>query len=820
MKNKITRLAWKYLAVLSLALTSCFARADYLPNNFWPNSSFESGDNLDAADGSGTPTGWTRTGGDPTICQVLNSNSVSPTHSLAVVDNSFDYGEWDSTNLSLAGHANPGDSVVVQWYELYSISSGEMRVTVDFFDANTNLVGETHSVVTGDSSGWTGDISTSTFTKTNETLVIPEGATQMHVALVSGGSGGTQGIMLIDDLSVALQATPQLLSGNFWPNPSFEAGANLDSSNGTPTGWNRGGSDGSIDQITTNNYVSSSHALEVVDNDPNNYGSWYSDQISLAGLANPGDALNLQWFELYSVTNGEMRVTFSFYDSGGNDVSDISYTATGNSAGWQGVVAGSGFTRRNEQVIVPPNATKLLVQLVSAGPVSTTGIMLIDDLSIATPPMPALLTNNFWPNPTFESGQNLDQTNGVPTGWVAAGDDLSICQVTTNAYSSSTHALAVIDDNDNGYAEWDADFVLGTNAGPGDTLNIQWSELYSITNGPMRVSVLFFDAQTNQLSETDANSTGNSSGWSGQITGSTLSLRNEQVMIPHGAAILRISLVSGGSESATGVYVIDDLSVARAAYPATVLSYNFFPNPTFENGVQLDNPTVAIPTGGWQRGGTAGIDQVLTNNSVSPSHALALVDNDIANYGEWYMTINTAGYISDNDAIDIQWYQIYSVTNGNMRLSFAFLDSGGNTLAAQDFNTDSSTNSPGWTGDLASSPFQRQFQRLAVPAGTAQIRVNFASGGASTVTGVMLIDDLSIRLSLPQITGIVPQAGGYNVIWNSMASKMYSVLFSSALGTGANWSVIATNLPGTGLSTSNLDLATPGNQGFYQVIQQ
>ncbi|MGC9941464.1 MAG: hypothetical protein ABSE48_06485 [Verrucomicrobiota bacterium] len=66
---------------------------------------------------------------------------------------------------------------------------------------------------------------------------------------------------------------------------------------------------------------------------------------------------------------------------------------------------------------------------------------------------------------------------------------------------------------------------------------------------------------------------------------------------------MRISLVSGGPQFATGVDVIDDLAGALVTCPATVLSYNFFPNPTLESGVQLNNPTVGLQAGGWQRRG-------------------------------------------------------------------------------------------------------------------------------------------------------------------------------------------------------------------------
>jgi hypothetical protein len=810
------------LALLAVMGSMLAARADYLPNNFWPNPGFEVGTNLDQT--NGVPAGWIANGDDPTICQVTTNNSISPTHALAVIDNEFFYGEWDSAYFNLAGHANPGDTIIAQWYQMYTVSAGgQMRVAVLFFDVNTNLVTANQYVVSGDSPGWNGDIASSSFTETDQTIIVPAGATQMQVALVSGGSEATEGTMVIDNLSVALQPTPRLLSGNFWPNPSFELGSNLDQTNGVPTGWNSYNSGSPIIcQVTTNNYVSASHALALVDNDPLNYGSWYSTPVPLPGTILPGSIVNAQWFELYSISNGDFRVTFSWFNAGNNDIQDVTFNVTGNSPGWQGAVAGSGFTQVNQFLTVPANAVALQVQVVSAGSGAETGILLVDDLSIAAPPAPPILAGNFWPNPTFEAGSNLNQTNGVPTGWVANGNDTSICQVTTNAYSSPIHALALIDNDTNGYGEWDSDLKLGTNASPGDTLTIQWSELYSITNGPMRVTVLFFDANTNQLSETDANSSGNSSGWAAQITGSTLGLRNEQVMIPHNAAMLRISLVSGGPQSATGVYVIDDLSVAKVAYPATVLSFDFFPNPTFENGVGLDNPTVGLPAGGWQRGGSsAAIDQVVTNNFTSPTHSLALVDNDAGNYGEWYMFFNTVGLIGDNDAVDVQWYQLYNVTNGSMRLSFAFLDGGGNTLWSQDFNTDPSTNSPGWTGSVSTSPFQQISQRFAVPVGTTQLRVNFASGGASTVTGVMLIDDLSMRLSLPAITGFASQAGSNTVTWNSMSSKQYAVLFSGALGSGAAWSVVATNLPGTGLTTSNLDIIVhPGSKGFYRVEQE
>ena len=159
-----------------------------------------------------------------------------------------------------------------------------------------------------------------------------------------------------------------------------------------------------------------------------------------------------------------------------------------------------------------------------------------------------------------------------------------------------------------------------------------------------------------------------------------------------------------------------------------------------------------------------------------------MLDNDTGNYGEWYMFFNLSGLVTDNDAVDIQWFQLYSVTNGSMRLSFAFLDASGNALSGVDYNTSPNGTNAGWQGSVGPpSTFEQQFQRLAVPVGTTQLRVNFASGGASSVTGVMLIDDLSVRLSKPYISAASGQPGSFNLTWNSMAEqKLYGPVYRNA----------------------------------------
>ena len=81
----------------------------------------------------------------------------------------------------------------------------------------------------------------------------------------------------------------------------------------------------------------------------------------------------------------------------------------------------------------------------------------------------ATLPNNFWVNPTFELGANLDQTDGTVENWNRGGNDPTICQVITNNSVSSGHSLAVIDMNDGDfYGEWYSDVTLGDSASGGD----------------------------------------------------------------------------------------------------------------------------------------------------------------------------------------------------------------------------------------------------------------------------------------------------------------------------------------------------------------
>ncbi|MEN9020459.1 MAG: hypothetical protein ABF370_08120 [Verrucomicrobiales bacterium] len=785
--------------------------------NLWPNGSFEDGSNLD----SPTPelTGWSAFGSNSAIDVVISDATTDGEHALAIVDDDpAGYGEWFS-ELQLAGLVNEGDSLEVSWQEMFSVDFSEMRISILFFNGEGSVATQNHFVTRGESEGWTGTAATSPFVGRNETVVVPPGAVRMNVSLVSGGPSETTGFMAIDSLCVRRPSQPIILADNIWPNATFEVGADLDDPASEVEGWNRGGSDVGIDQVTAEVSVSPSHALIVRDENEQGFGEWFAD-LNLADLAMAGDTLQLQWFEIFNVTGSEMRLTALFFNDTDQVVGERHFTASGNSDGWLGTLAGSSFSQRNESLTISDNAVRMRLSLVSGGSEATTGLMVIDDLSVAVAAEPQVLTNNFWDNPGFEEGTNLDEPIGDVVGWSRGGSDATINQVSKATSLSPSHALAVIDDSTENFGEWFADQALDDVAESGDVLDVQWFEIHDISeNGEMRVSIMFFDGNDSVLGENHSVTRGQSGGWTGDLETSSFTRYNTQVIVPDNAIKMRVSLVSGGPVETTGVMLIDDLSVALLA-KGEIIPGNIWPNPTFELGSQLDNPSVASPSG-WNRGGSnSSIDVVVSENSVSPSHALAVIDDDENGFGEWYQSFPFGESVKSGDELQLRWFEMFN-TEGDMRLSFLFFDAGGAILEQRHFIV--SGESEGWESGIASSTFTKREEFLLVPENATRMQLGLVSGGSEAVTGLYVIDDLSIASPSGgplEVTGLEfdSAANALTISWKSLANKSYTVEFSSDL---SDWSDdVKSNISATGEETSHT-FQHPGlSTAFFRVLEE
>jgi hypothetical protein len=284
-----------------------------------------------------------------------------------------------------------------------------------------------------------------------------------------------------------------------------------------------------------------------------------------------------------------------------------------------------------------------------------------------------------------------------------------------------------------------------------------------------------------------------------------------------------VTLTSGGPPETTGVMVIDDLSFAEPPPPPDVLTGGFWPNPTFEEGTQLDRPSLGVPAGGWRRGGThIPGDQITTLRATSPTHALAVVDDKEDAYSEWYVESPLEGWIAPGQIMEVQWFELFDTTGGEMRLSFYFRGPDNAVVGQRHFTVNGQ--SEGWTGDLATSPFVKRFEEVEIPENAVRMLVTMASGGSLAVTGTMIIDDLSMRVAGAglRITSLSRSQGAWEITWESSAGKTYAVEASPTLVPAQFSPVPGLEAVGaTGPSTSARDTrANLGSSQFYRVIEQ
>lgn len=183
---------------------------------------------------------------------------------------------------------------------------------------------------------------------------------------------------------------------------------------------------------------------------------------------------------------GEMRMTVKFLDSANNIVGATDFVARGQTPGWVGNVAQSRFAPHREQVTVPPRAVGVQMELFSGGDEQTTGIMVIDDVTV----FHGLNTNTANETWLFSSrvvaGKDLDHPLGVPQHWMRDGSKPTIAQVLKLEPQEPRHVLAVVDTDSKSWGAWRTSEDAIIPVSPGEALELRWNEMYSIGWGGSR----------------------------------------------------------------------------------------------------------------------------------------------------------------------------------------------------------------------------------------------------------------------------------------------------------------------------------------------
>lgn len=211
--------------------------------------------------------------------------------------------------------------------------SGEMNLTVRFYNNNGDQINENIFTVTGDSPGWNGSLKTSLLTHRRETVIVPPLASQILIVISSAGAPSAVGIYVVDNLLVSHIGTngePQVLLRS-----PFDATPTNYAQNYVPDGWMHDGIHPSMARVVEVGKDPSTAAFAILDNDPFSHAEWHNI-MDLAPKVTPGDHITVEWNELYSIGGGnEASANYRSLPAGSYQFSVGETTAMGVPTGVQ-----------------------------------------------------------------------------------------------------------------------------------------------------------------------------------------------------------------------------------------------------------------------------------------------------------------------------------------------------------------------------------------------------------------------------------------------------------------------------------------------------
>jgi len=174
----------------------------------------------------------------------------------------------------------------------------------------------------------------------------------------------------------------------------------------------------------------------------------------------------------------EMGLTVRFYNNAGDQISQNIYRINGESTGWTGSLRTSSLTHRRETMVVPPQATRLLIVISSAGPPDTVGIYVVANLVVSK--SSGSLGNVILLQSPFDNDHGDHVSGDPPAGWMHDGIRPSMAMVVKFGQEPQTKAFAILDTDPAGHAEWHNIFESAPIVTPGDSLVVEWNEMYSM----------------------------------------------------------------------------------------------------------------------------------------------------------------------------------------------------------------------------------------------------------------------------------------------------------------------------------------------------
>lgn len=182
---------------------------------------------------------------------------------------------------------------------------------------------------------------------------------------------------------------------------------------------------------------------------------------------------------------GEMAFRIRFANANGEQIDNVAFHMAGESAGWSGDLKNPTFVPRREKIVVPQGATAFWLEISSAGPPATLGVLLVKEMAVIRAGKngeeETLIRGPY--------GRQIDlrfPNSPAPVGFISDGPRPSMARLVTLAPSPGAplvDCLAIFDEDPGTHAEWHTIKQDSPRVVAGEALTVAWQEAFSVGFG-------------------------------------------------------------------------------------------------------------------------------------------------------------------------------------------------------------------------------------------------------------------------------------------------------------------------------------------------
>jgi len=182
--------------------------------------------------------------------------------------------------------------------------------------------------------------------------------------------------------------------------------------------------------------------------------------------------------ERWQETERGMSLTCQALDADNGVISQSVFSAVGRSPGWETTLDDSRMTRRSEPVYIPAETVSLRITLSSGSP-DTTGLLVIDNLSLL---VPGDSSASLWADGGFDFHRGTPSPADLPANWLRGGSDPAVAYFVIRGENT---ALGLVDGDQNRAGEWVSARPWTDPRGKGRSLVLSWDAAYNVIGGAL-----------------------------------------------------------------------------------------------------------------------------------------------------------------------------------------------------------------------------------------------------------------------------------------------------------------------------------------------